>query len=119
MAEKGKRILVIEDQVEIASIWSEMLGHFGYSYEWVSDGQSGINAINALDFDLIITDIHMPVLDGYAVLEYLKEHKPDQLVMVSTGHLDEDEKLEAYNVHTILHKPYNMVEVIRSFDDLW
>lgn len=112
-------ILIIEDQVEIASIWSEMLAYFGYSYEWAADGKAGIQQIEQGTFDLIITDIHMPVLDGYGVLEHLKTRHPDQLVMVSTGHLDEDEKLEKYNVHRVLHKPYNMMEVIQSFDDLW
>jgi DNA-binding response OmpR family regulator len=70
-----KRILVIEDEEAIRKNIAQILEFEGYQVVESSDGKSGLSLAIDSDFDLILCDIMMPVMDGYEVLEKLKVQK--------------------------------------------
>ncbi|MGH6942532.1 hybrid sensor histidine kinase/response regulator [Hypericibacter sp.] len=70
--EPGRRILVVDDEVEIAETLAEILTDLGHRVEMVSQGAAALNQLKAGPFDLILSDLKMPVLDGpglYAALQ--------------------------------------------------
>ena len=65
-------ILVIDDEKEILDIIKIILSRAGYKVETALDGQKGIKKLDNGQFDLVITDINMPGLDGRKVVEYIR-----------------------------------------------
>ncbi|MEA2782286.1 MAG: hypothetical protein QOK29_3830, partial [Rhodospirillaceae bacterium] len=61
---RGLRILIVEDEGEIAETLSEILGQRGFETEVVFNGQQALDRIAAREYDLILSDVRMPVLDG-------------------------------------------------------
>ena len=71
----GKKVLVIDDTEEIRIIISESLNLFGFTTLAAEDGASGIEMAKKHAPDLIICDINMPNMDGYATLTALREEE--------------------------------------------
>ena len=66
------RILIVEDETNIARLIEMSLSRAGYSCTVLNDGMEAANCIEQNSFDLAILDIMLPGLDGYALLEYLR-----------------------------------------------
>lgn len=69
----AKRILVIEDERPLARALELKLGHEGFETKIVNDGRTAIDTIKSEQFDMILLDLMMPVVDGFAVLKEVKE----------------------------------------------
>lgn len=61
-------ILVVEDDREICQLYSSVLTKNGYQVTGVSNGQEALDAMEKTYFDLIISDIMMPVMNGYELV---------------------------------------------------
>ncbi len=84
----GSQVLVVDDEETIREVVSSMLSQAGY---YARKAASGMEALELLDcgeeFDLILTDLMMPEMDGIALLEKIKERFPDvPVVMVTAVH---------------------------------
>jgi len=85
--EKSKaRILVVEDEVTNQKLIGSILKSDGYSVDIAPDGIVALMQIVKEKFDLILSDISMPNLDGYQMLEYMKNNNIDIPVIFLTGH---------------------------------
>lgn len=70
-----KRVLVVEDDDAIRDMLAQMLGTMGFEVTAVPDGTAAIHVLgNDTAFDLLITDFHMPNVDGYDVLHFAREN---------------------------------------------
>ena len=67
------KILIAEDDAELRELFRQVLGKNGYEAVGVSDGAQALEALDNGYFDLIISDIMMPVMDGYALVKELRE----------------------------------------------
>ena len=76
MAEQRKKILCIEDDHETASLIAEELIERGYAVEVAHDGRAGFAAILKSTPDLVLSDISMPVMSGFELLERLTAIAP-------------------------------------------
>lgn len=72
MTGSGKRILVIDDQADEREIQGAMLGHLGYQVETAGDGASGVRMATESPPDMVLLDIAMPRMDGFAVCRQLR-----------------------------------------------
>jgi len=82
------RVLVIDDEEYITSLVQELLRiRLGWKVERVHDGQRAIQHLERTRFDLVITDLRMPGVDGFAILGWIKDFQPALLsrVLVITG----------------------------------
>jgi DNA-binding response OmpR family regulator len=68
--------LVIEDEKYLRELYVEILADEGFSVASASDGEEGLNAINAGGYDLILLDIMLPKLDGLKILEAVQKNPP-------------------------------------------
>ncbi len=67
-----RNILVIDDEEAIVSMLTMALTIFGFNVETASDGLEGIKKFDEYNFDVVITDIHMPALDGNGVVRHIR-----------------------------------------------
>ena len=78
-------ILVVEDDEEICQLYSRVLTKNGYQVTGVANGQMALDAIDQNYYDLIISDIMMPVMNGYELVRELRENGCNIPVMMITA----------------------------------
>ena len=78
-----KRILIIEDDTAISELERDYLEANGFSAEIIADGTKGAEKALAEDFDLILLDLMLPGLDGFAVCRAVRREKDTPILMVS------------------------------------
>ncbi|MFZ3092151.1 MAG: sigma-54 dependent transcriptional regulator [Nitrospirota bacterium] len=115
-----KNILIIEDEPIMRNILKNTLNKAGHETTIVEDGIKGIAAINEGDFDIIVTDIILPQGDGFKVLKWAKERKPDSSVILITGHGKVKDAVEAMKLGAsdYLTKPFSMEDLLLRIDKI-
>ncbi|MDD6156771.1 MAG: response regulator transcription factor [Lachnospiraceae bacterium] len=84
------RILIVEDEVDIADLEKDYLELSGFEVEIEHDGRSGLNRALEEDFDLFILDLMLPGLDGFEICKEIREKKNTPILMVSAKKDDID-----------------------------
>jgi len=109
----SEKILVIDDSPEILTLFSEYLRAEKYEVDTSADGSAGIEMIEKRFYDLIITDLKMPGVDGMKVLEFAMNHSPDSLCIILTGYGTVKNAVEAIKLGAFdyLTKPVKMDEI--------
>ena len=79
------KILIAEDDRELRQLFTHVLVKHGYTVTGVSDGQEALDALDADYYDLIISDIMMPVVDGYELVRQLREAKNTTPILMITA----------------------------------
>lgn len=110
----GKNILIIEDEPIMRNILKNSLKKAGFETTIVEDGMKGISAINEGEFDIIVTDIILPRGDGFKVLKWAKEKRPEASVILITGHGKVRDAVEAMKLGAsdYLTKPFSMDDLL-------
>ena len=110
----SEKILVIDDSPEILTLFTEYLKAEGYEVDTSGDGVGGIEMIEKKSYDLIITDMKMPSVDGMKVLEFALEHSPDSICIILTGYGTVKNAVEAIKMGAFdyLTKPVKMDEIL-------
>ena len=108
------RILIAEDDRELCTLFSRVLTKNGYSVTAVSDGSEALRATEHGYFDLIISDIMMPVTDGYELVRTLREVGDKTPVMMITAKDAFDDMREGFLSGTddYMVKPVNLNEML-------
>lgn len=101
------RVLLVEDALDQALLVRAMLGSDLYRVVHAQDGMHGLRTFQAQDFDLVITDLNLPGMDGFELTRELKRTHPRTPVLATTGHLDPGYAEAAYRagVDILLRKP--------------
>jgi len=87
----GFKILVADDDLGICSTMKELLTAAGCSTETVTDGEQALRRLETSDFDLVLTDVVMPKMDGYALYQAIqKDHPHLPVLMMTAFHYDKD-----------------------------
>jgi DNA-binding response OmpR family regulator len=105
----GMRVLVVEDEVSMATSLRRGLEAEGYVVEHASDGEDGLWRATEFDFDAIVLDIMIPKLNGFAVTRQLREagrEVPILMLTAKLGELDQTEALDA-GADDFLSKPFS------------
>ena len=88
-----KKILIAEDEKAISDALKLKLSHVGYEVSQAQDGEQALSVLQNGNIDLIILDLMMPKIDGFAVLEEIKKKNIKTPVIVATNlSQEEDEK---------------------------
>lgn len=82
-----RRLLVVDDEPEVAQTLADILVRAGHRVDIAGDGQQALARIAAADYDLVLSDLRMPVLDGPGLYRALAERRPDYLdrILFVTG----------------------------------
>jgi|GEM_PF-2160856 len=116
-----KRILIIDDEESVVFTLSKALGKMENDYEIVTaqNGHEALEHIKSGFFDVIITDLNMPGIDGIELTEAVQAVDPSALIMWITAYGDDAVKARAdrLDVHRYLTKPLNIAEIRHNVQD--
>jgi len=107
------RILVVDDEPAILTTVSAILAQEGYDVESAPDGETAVRAIAERHYDLVLTDLKLPGVDGLGVLAEVQKHSPDTVTVMMTGYGSVDSALEAIQLgaYEYLLKPTGVHEL--------
>ncbi|NLJ41034.1 MAG: response regulator transcription factor [Clostridiales bacterium] len=107
-----KRLLVVDDEPAIIKGLRFSLEQDGYSIEEAHDGQEAVDKFMANNFDLVILDVMLPGLDGFEVLQRIREKSTTPVLMLTAKGEDMDKILGLeYGADDYLTKPFNILEL--------
>ncbi len=117
MPEKS-RILVVDDEEALRTVLSTELTSEGYEVSTAADGGEAIDLVKDNNYDLVLLDIKMPNVDGFEVLKYVKENKPDMKVIMLTGFADLKNAIESKRLgaEDFVSKPYDLVDLLTTIE---
>ncbi len=78
-------ILVIEDEPEVRESYVDMFQFLGYDIDVAENGMSGLEKLKKKEYQIVFTDLNMPVMDGLQTLRLIKKNYPETEVIVITG----------------------------------
>jgi CheY-like chemotaxis protein len=113
-----KNILLIDDDLGLLKTLEEELR--GYNEDWdiltAENGKQGAGIIASHSVDLVVTDLRMPVMDGYELLAYLRGKKPTIPIIVMTADDSREvgQRLKSLGVEQCISKPCQISEIVRA-----
>jgi len=109
-----RSILVVDDDPAMRHLLSVILTDHGWEARAVSAAQDALREIEARDYDLVLTDVRMPGMDGLALLREIERLRPDLTVIVMSAYGAQDAALEAMKAgaYDYLSKPFKKDEVV-------
>jgi len=117
---KGRKILIVEDDLSSRLYLNKILEKTGVSILNAGDGQEAVNvALSNPDLDIILMDIQLPVMDGYSALSKIREFRKDLIIIAQTayGLLGDKEKIINSGFTDYIIKPIlsqNLIEKLVS-----
>ena len=114
----GKTILLIEDDRDIATTLLKVLEGAGYSVQWGQNGLEGRRLAESISPDLVITDMMMPKMGGFPVLEFLKglPHPPKVIMITANEGGRHKAYAEMLGVDDYLRKPFAMEVLLEAVE---
>lgn len=110
-----KKILIVDDSPSVLAVLDDMLDTLGYEVTAVSNGKEAVQKIEAAKFDLIITDLSMPVMDGIAFVQAAKQLANCKFVPIVMLSSEEDEtkiaEARRVGISTFLRKPVKEMQL--------
>ncbi len=114
------RVLLVDDEINMAKIQAKILQRKGYIVETASNGREALRLLDESPFDVMITDLKMPVFDGMQLLQAMNVKERGCAVIVLTGHGTIESAVEAMRCGATdyLTKPCNPDELLLKVDKL-
>jgi len=113
-------ILIAEDEMAVRMFVSRALEYRGHSTVGVEDGGAAIDAMSEENFDLLLTDIVMPVMDGIALALKVSSEHPEVPILMMTGYSHEQQR--AHNleclIHDVISKPFSLEELCNTVEGI-
>jgi CheY-like chemotaxis protein len=108
MPSERPRALVVDDDEPIRTMIARVLSRDGFEVESARDGKEAIDRLAGGEFDFVILDLMMPRVDGFGVIRYLKEHRPERLSSVVLATAMYSETVSREPVAAVLRKPFDV-----------
>ena len=111
---RGVRLLLIDDDRNITTVLDRILTKEGYTVELAQDGVQGLDRARTQPFDLVLTDLKLPGLDGLELIRELHTAKPHLPIIVLTGHGTAETAIEAtrFGAYDYLLKPFEILQLL-------
>ena len=110
------RILIVDDSKDIRSNLLEIFSFMGFEVVVAGSGNEALDQFFSDTFDLVVTDLEMPDMDGWTLASHIKELSPDTPIVLITGSEKSAvmEGLKTENVDFVLFKPFSLEEVKKT-----
>jgi len=110
-------VLVVDDEEAVRSTAAQMIAYFGYEVTQAASGQQALDLARQRQnpFDLVLLDLTMPGMDGFATFTALRQLRPDQRIVVFSGYSAQDarQRFAGQNLNGFLQKPFS-TETLRE-----
>ncbi|MBI3179528.1 MAG: TIGR02266 family protein [Deltaproteobacteria bacterium] len=117
------RVVVVEDNTRVTRSYERVLQHLALrtggriQVSFAENGLTAIEHINKQGADLVVTDIYMPVMDGFQMIEQLRHRHATRdipVIVITGGRSGERERAEALGVQAFLHKPIQFGQFLET-----
>ncbi len=108
------RVLVADDDQAIRQLLCTIVDREGLAVDCVADGAEAIERLKEREYSVVLLDLMMPRVDGFGVVEYLKQNPPSRMpvVLVITAYADQKFKeIDSRVVAGVLRKPFEVAEL--------
>jgi len=116
------RILVVEDDDSVRAFTTRALQAGGHAVDTAEDGEDGLDKIIRVagTYDLVLSDIRMPMMDGIAMAKAAAASFPALRIILMTGYADQRERAVELErvVRTVVQKPFTLAEIRSRVDDV-
>jgi DNA-binding NtrC family response regulator len=108
-----KRILIVDDEPSLRKVLRAHLGRAGYEVETAEDGHAAVRALEESPFDLVVSDLRMPGMDGMELLGWCRSRYPGLPIVLITAHGTVDSAVEAIKLgaYDYITKPFDQEEL--------
>jgi DNA-binding response OmpR family regulator len=121
MSEEKKKVLVVDDDEDLAKLVQIILTQEGYEVSWAPNGKVGIEMVDSFEPDLIILDVMMPELDGFSACKKLKDSDKSEIPIILLTGVAEQIRTTDYPLDGVLRsdaeeyleKPVNPEEILK------
>jgi DNA-binding response OmpR family regulator len=105
-------VLILDDDIDYSTSMKEMIEHEGHAVTITNSAMDALHLENAAPFDILITDIIMPEMDGLEVIQYVKNTHPETRIIAISGggYFRADDLLlmaKEFGANMVLTKPFN------------
>ena len=110
---KGQ-ILVVDDELGIRTLLSEVLNIAGFQVTMAADGLDALNLIRKNKFNLILLDVNLPKVDGLAILEKIRASAPTQPIIMISARIEKDDVTHGLRLGAddYIRKPFSVEELV-------
>jgi two-component system OmpR family response regulator len=110
---KGQ-ILVVDDEHGIRTLLSEVLNIAGFQVTMAADGLDALNQIRKNKFDLVLLDVNLPKVDGFAILEKIRASAPAQPIIMISARTEKDDVTHGLRLGAddYIRKPFSVEELV-------
>ncbi|MBI2400064.1 MAG: response regulator [Deltaproteobacteria bacterium] len=119
MAEREKKVLIIDDEETVGIGMSEMLKDAGFKAQYVTSGKDGINVLKDTDCSLVFMDMIMPGLNGLETFREIKKVRPGIRVVLFTGYFKDADRdifqgVKEGMIDAYIRKPFFSEEIVST-----
>lgn len=114
------RILIVEDQKRTADFICKGFNEYQFHADAVYDGAEALYQLSEINYDAVILDVMLPIMDGWTVLEQIREQKPNLPVLMLSACDDVDSRVRGLEMgaHDYLIKPFSFNELLARVKSL-
>jgi two-component system cell cycle response regulator CpdR len=115
------RVLIVDDEDSMRLLVARAIAMDGHDIATASDGAEALEILGGADgaFDLLLTDIQMPIMDGIALALAAARDFPDLTILLMTGFADQRERASGLNAiaHDVITKPFSVADIRTAVAD--
>lgn len=114
------KILIAEDDTAVREFVSRALVNAGHAVTAAADGVQALEALEKDTFDLLLSDIVMPELDGIALALKVSRDWPDMPILLMTGYAAERQRAHNLDalIHDVISKPFTLRQICEAADNV-
>ncbi|HKZ46650.1 MAG TPA: response regulator [Thermodesulfobacteriota bacterium] len=116
-----KRLLIVDDKQTVRLLLAEILSLEGYAVDLAEHGKHALQMLRRNSYDLIITDVNMPEMDGISFYRAIKEELPelkDRVLFLTGNPTDEAISFFKENSCKYMAKPFNGLDLLEQIEDI-
>lgn len=108
------RVLVVEDEEAVRDYVCRVLSMHGHSILTANDGAEAVEQMNSHHFDLLVSDIAMPVMDGISLALKVRASRPHVPIILMTGYANERQRAHNLSllIEGLISKPFTMDQLL-------
>jgi len=109
-------LLIVDDDPGVSKFFERLARHEKYSYLVADNGKKALEYLGKNQIDLLLLDIHLPEMNGFQILEFVRMNCPDTEVMMVTGHAKIKDAVQALKMGAFdyLTKPFDSIEIVNN-----
>ena len=118
----SKTVLVVDDDVDVVSFLRDTFVDAGYEVDMALNGKEALQKYHLFGYDLIVSDIRMPEMDGINLLQSVKDLNPEVNVILVSGFypsIDTDLARAAFRIEGFFRKPFDPAELTQAVEEIF